>query len=169
MLDPHFREVRTLFVTKLGVTQAKASDILDALLRLPTHERSPGRVKELLLALSRHSNLANSQLAERFSRLRTGRYIPVRLRGDKVLKRAVDDDWFIVDRPRLEACFEGLIWILDFNAEQKHSLAPVFAELKLSARSLAQHVHEETVSSGTPVYNDELSRALRKKAEFMVK
>ena len=158
---------RRLFVEYLGVQNASAKDFLDELLVINDAGPDTVRIRKLLLALSKYT-LNGSHLDHKFQRLAQKKLIPVRKSSEEEkLCAFVDCDWYIADRPRLSKCFEGTIWILDFNQKECQILKPLLERMDLMGRKLSLHVVEETTFEGNLARDLGFTKELQEKAYFI--
>lgn len=124
-------------------------------------------IKTLLVALSTYT-LTALELDERFQRLAQMELVPVRMSLENAKFSAfVDQEWFIPDRSRYAKCFEGKLWLLDFEKKQIDSLKHFFERMGLTKHELSRCVTEETITEGDHATHPRITEALRAKARYI--
>ncbi|KAK3712619.1 hypothetical protein LTR37_009062 [Vermiconidia calcicola] len=166
-LSWRYPALRDLFTSKLGVRDATVTDVVQALEKLKGQEDKSDHIRDLLLALNSllkaypyDSNMALNLIAA------SKKILPIK-GGKAKLKSAVDTDWYIADRERLEDCFTDSVALLDFPRDQVATLSTLFTKLRLNDRMLSASVSEETVAAGKSSFNQNLTEQLRSKAAFV--
>ena len=166
-LSWRYPALRDLFTSKLGVRDATVTDVVEALEKLKGQEDKSDHIRDLLLALNSllkaypyDSNMALNLIAA------SKKILPIK-GGKTKLKSAVDTDWYIADRERLEDCFTDSVALLDFPRDQVATLSTLFTKLRLNDRMLSASVSEETVAAGKSSFNQNLTEQLRSKAAFV--
>ena len=124
-------------------------------------------IKDLLLTLCTYP-LGTAELDEHFQHLARLKLVPVRRCLQDEGYMAFDDaQWFIPDRLRYKTCFEGQLWMLDFEEKELSLLKKLFDRMGLAKRELSSHVVEETITKGEHASYPSITKELREKSRYI--
>ncbi|KAK5164154.1 uncharacterized protein LTR77_010245 [Saxophila tyrrhenica] len=160
-----YPDLRTFFCTELGIGDADTGDVVTHLLELKGRLDRIELAKEQLVLLSRFIALKHTGLG-RTSELLNAEILSVREEAG-ALRAPADSGWFTADRARVGQCFQGRLWLLDFDMDQLALLQPLIARMGLQKHSLSAHVVERTEISGASSFNPAITNELRSKAPFI--
>ncbi|KAK6441727.1 hypothetical protein LTR95_002035 [Oleoguttula sp. CCFEE 5521] len=171
LLSAAYPECEVLFTEILGVKDVESADIIDDIITLsaiaPQHSDPPlAAMKNLLLTLCTFPFDA-SDLDERLDGLAHNAILPLRKSGLRKLSKCTDSHWFIADRPRFTRCFEGRLWVLDFERKATAELQRLLARMNVTGRELSRHVSEDTITDGELALQPSLTMELRSKARYI--
>lgn len=168
-LSSRYRELQELFVTKLGVGDATASDVVEELCGLSGQSDKRAAIKALLSSLSgfiKAGRFDDSLLAK----MTDAQLKIFPMRGARCdLMSMTDGDWLIPDRERIARSFGSDVAFLDFDLPTQRRLEPLISKLGLQGRLLSKNYSEETSIAGDSCLHMESTMWLRAKAILLAR
>ena len=169
-ISNRYSDCALLFKRTLGLRDATAGDIVHELVNLRSDETDIPRVRDLLFWLSDYVSQNHDLSLELLPELESYAIFPVYqiLRGHKkTWFVALNDPWFIADRPTLRRAFEAKVPLLDFSMSDVERMGPLFTELELDEWTLSSKVDETAVREGDSAFDEVFTNKLLGKLPFI--
>lgn len=166
-LDVQYDELKSFFVSKLGVKSLTLEMVYDELLQKPQTSTQED-IRVAILSLSNFLRDERTSLDPK--RLREAQIFPVKYATNEPVLRSTETDFAIADRAHLEESFRGKVALLNFDMEEVNKMRPLFSWLGIEDRLLSNGVKEITSvqpNAGRPIRAP--GRDLRHKAYYILR